>query len=258
MSSLRPDWYGLPTEAAWSPAEAAADGDEDGTDWSMEGLAQAVTGPLDPALLGAVMMQEHLLVDLSTVNVPQSVAGPTGEHFWKLPCESLEVSGGLRFYSLMNEEDSAMLDIDEAIEGVQLYKQHGGGTLVSPTGNEIGRDPHGMRRISLATGVPVIMGTAHYLGAAQDGESMQAVSVEDIAAEFISDIQQGVVVHQGNPMHRDGGWGVPSGIRAGIIGELGCSHPLLDGERKALQAAALAQVTDRQTLLSFRFPCEKQ
>lgn len=63
----------------------------------MEGKAQTVTGPIDPAELGAVMMQEHLLIDLSGVNVPQSVAGPTGEHFWKEPCDSLEVSGGLRF-----------------------------------------------------------------------------------------------------------------------------------------------------------------
>lgn len=243
--SSRPDWYGLPTQAAWSPADAGDDADDDslagGGKWTMEGMVQTVTGPLDPELLGAVMMQEHLLVDLSGVNVPQSVAGPTGEHFWKLPCESLEVNGGLRFYSLMNEEDSAMLDIDEAIEGVLLYKQHGGGALVSPTGKQLGRDPHGMRRISLATGVPIVMGAAHYVGAAQDAESMAAVTVEDIAAEFISDIQHGVTVHQGNPMHRDGGWGVPSGIRAGIIGEIGCSHPLQEGERKALRAAALAQ-----------------
>ena len=55
-------------------------------------------------------------------------------------------------------QDSAMLDIDEAIDGVHLYRQHGGGTLVSPTQSENGRDPHAMRRISLATGVPVIMG----------------------------------------------------------------------------------------------------
>ena len=63
----------------------------------------------------------------------------------------------------MNEEDSAMLDIEEAIDGLELYKQHGGGALVSPTGPEIGRDPHGLQRVSLATGVPIVMGTAHYL-----------------------------------------------------------------------------------------------
>ena len=32
-----------------------------------------------------------------------------------------------------------------------------------------------------------------------------------------------------------------SGIRCGIIGEVGCSSPLTDCERKSLQAAAIAQ-----------------
>ena len=41
-------------------------------------------------------------------------------------------------------------------------------------------------------------------------------------------------------------------IKCGVIGEIGCSWPLAETERKSLQAAAQAQ---RQTgLLSF-FPC---
>ena len=32
-----------------------------------------------------------------------------------------------------------------------------------------------------------------------------------------------------------------SGVRCGIIGEVGCSWPLTDTEKKSLQAAALAQ-----------------
>ena len=94
------NWYGLPTQAAWKAPAASTPSSA----WTNEGMTQTVTGPLAPDLLGAVMMQEHLLVDLSGVNVPQSVAGPTGEHFWKLPCESLEVSGGLRFYSLVRRD----------------------------------------------------------------------------------------------------------------------------------------------------------
>ena len=35
-----------------------------------------------------------------------------------------------------------------------------------------------------------------------------------------------------------------SGVRCGVIGEVGCSWPLTDSERRSLQAAALAQ---RQT-----------
>lgn len=32
-----------------------------------------------------------------------------------------------------------------------------------------------------------------------------------------------------------------SGVRCGVIGEIGCSYPLKDSEKRALQAAALAQ-----------------
>ena len=32
-----------------------------------------------------------------------------------------------------------------------------------------------------------------------------------------------------------------SGVRCGVIGEIGCSYPLMDVEKKALQAAATAQ-----------------
>ena len=32
-----------------------------------------------------------------------------------------------------------------------------------------------------------------------------------------------------------------SGIRCGVIGEMGCSWPLTEGEKRSLQAAALAQ-----------------
>ena len=32
-----------------------------------------------------------------------------------------------------------------------------------------------------------------------------------------------------------------SGVRCGVIGEVGCSWPLADSERRSLQAAALAQ-----------------
>ena len=32
-----------------------------------------------------------------------------------------------------------------------------------------------------------------------------------------------------------------SGVRCGVIGEIGCSYPLMDCEKRALQAAAMAQ-----------------
>ena len=89
MASARPDWYGLPTQAAWKAPPAPTDALPRG--WSMEGQAQTVLGAVDPAMLGKTMMQEHLLVDLSKVAAVGPGAGPDGEYFWRLPAGDLQV-----------------------------------------------------------------------------------------------------------------------------------------------------------------------
>ena len=57
-------------------------------------------------------------------------------------------------------------------------------------------------------------------------EDMDERNVEELAREIVGDITEGV----------DG-----SGIRAGIIGEVGCTWPLTPNERKSLSASAIAQ-----------------
>ncbi|MGE3149427.1 MAG: hypothetical protein AB7K04_10205, partial [Pseudorhodoplanes sp.] len=57
-------------------------------------------------------------------------------------------------------------------------------------------------------------------------KDMGSKTVESIAAEIVNDIEVGV----------DG-----TGIRAGVIGEVGASWPLTPNERKSLQASAIAQ-----------------
>ena len=56
--------------------------------------------------------------------------------------------------------------------------------------------------------------------------NMDDISEDDIFEEIVRDITVGVG---------------STGIRAGIIGEVGCSYPLSDNERKALRASARAQ-----------------
>jgi phosphotriesterase-related protein len=87
------------------------------------------------------------------------------------------------------------------------------------------RDPEALARIARATGLNVIMGTAYYVDIAHPKE-MEDWTQEQIATEFITEITTGV----------EG-----TGIRAGIIGEIGCSWPLTKNELKVLHAAAVAQ-----------------
>ena len=42
-----------------------------------------------------------------------------------------------------------------------------------------------------------------------------------------------------------------SGVRCGVIGEIGCSYPLMDVEKRTLQAAAIAQTKTGETKIIF-------
>ena len=88
-----------------------------------------------------------------------------------------------------------------------------------------GATPIGLANIARATGANIITGAGYYI-APSHPDGMDDVTVDDLTAEMVADVTTGV----GN-----------TGIRAGIIGELGCGWPLHDNERKVLLAAAVAQ-----------------
>ena len=69
------------------------------------------------------------------------------------------------------------------------------------------------------------MGAGYYVEAVHP-DGMADLSEADIAQQIVDEIRVGVG---------------DSGVKAGIIGEIGCSWPLADGERKVLAAAAAAQ-----------------
>jgi len=124
-----------------------------------------------------------------------------------------------------NLDNLRLLDIHESIEELNLFKQAGGNTVVDCTNDDIGRDPSALARISRATGINIIMGSGYYVGIFR-GPEFNKISEQEIIEEIIQDITMGV---------RE------TGVRAGIIGEIGCSWPLLDTEKKVLRAAAMAQ-----------------
>ena len=117
------------------------------------------------------------------------------------------------------------MDLDTATREVRKYSEVGGGAIVDATTTGIGRKPDALAQISRQSGVHIIMGAGFYVEAVHP-EDMDERSVEDLAREIIGDIVDGV----------EG-----SGVRAGIIGEIGCTWPLAPNECKSLSAAAIAQ-----------------
>lgn len=188
----------------------------------LAGKAQTVLGVIEGRDLGVTLTHEHLVFDGKTI-----VAEPSGASERGLAGKpvSLENLSWLRYHPYENLDNMQLLDEQEAISEAMLYKQAGGNTIVDVTNVGIGRDPKALARISRTTGLNLIMGSGYYVAPCQP-PNMSFKSEEEISEEIVRDITVGVG---------------SSAIRAGLIGEIGCSWPLHDNERKVLRAAALAQ-----------------
>jgi phosphotriesterase-related protein len=115
-------------------------------------------------------------------------------------------------------------------EELRRYKEAGGCTVVELTLVGAGRDPHGLREISQTSGVHIVMGTGMLLGS--QPSVVEAASADDLAESMVRDLTVGVG---------------DTGIRAGIIGELGAGAPrnrvyLSPAEERLLRAGAKAHI----------------
>jgi phosphotriesterase-related protein len=181
-----------------------------------------VTGPVAGNDLGVVLPHEHILIDTSSFFVP--LAAESERHRENEPIRLSNLSW-VRYNARHNRDCLRMLDEEQASHEVGLFAAAGGTTIVELTSREMGRDPVALARISRRTGVNIIIGTGYYT-AGTHPRSLILSSVEEIAAAMVGEINDGVDA---------------TGIRAGIIGEIGCSWPLAAGEMRVLEAAAVAQ-----------------
>ncbi len=190
------------------------------------GKAQTVLGPIGGDELGFTLTHEHILSDFSfRVNF----ALPEDPEEKDLPSQpiTLENLGWIRSHRFSNVDNLRLDNEETAIYETMRFKKAGGNTIVEVTPNHVGRNPSGLARVAQATGINIIMGTSYYIAESHRPEmKMNSKTEEDIAREFIKDITTGVD---------------DTGIRAGIIGEIACTWPLQENERKALRGAALAQ-----------------
>ena len=188
----------------------------------IEGKVLTVLGLVDAETLGITLSHEHILADISAYFVEPQEA--TEKRMAYAPV-SIENLGWIYTHLMGNKDDLNMSDEELAIDEVMRFKKTGGGTIIEMSCIGLGRDPVGLKRISLTTGLNVIMGAGYYVECSHP-EELSKMSEEGIGQVMVRDILNGVG---------------DTGIHAGIIGELGCSLPLSDGERKVLRASAYAQ-----------------
>ncbi len=189
---------------------------------SLHGKVQTVLGLVQPEDLGITQPHEHLLCDASFAFVEPTASS---EKLLAYQPVSLENLGWVRYHPNENRDNLLFLDEQMAISEVLRYKYAGGNSIVDVACIGMGRDPLGLARISRATNLNIIMGSGYYIESTLPPNLTEEMMIKEIVRD--------IAVGADN-----------TGIRAGIIGEIGVSLPMHDMERMSLRAAARAQ---RQT-----------
>ncbi len=177
---------------------------------------QTVLGPIAPEALGSTLMHEHLLCDLVL---------PSGEARNACAEEICLANVWEINYGVREGRDQFRLnEIEAAIDEMTTYRNNGGGAVVELTVGGIGPDPAGLQKIASTSGCHIVMGCGYYVDDYQD--EIRSWSIDDLAHQMLQQM-------------RVGAWGTD--VRAGLIGEIGCSHPWTQLEERVLHAAVIAQ-----------------
>jgi phosphotriesterase-related protein len=186
------------------------------------GQVQTVLGVIAPETMGVTLPHEHLLIDFSVMFAEPAAASDKGRAAEPLSLANL---GWVRQNFNANLDNLRLADEQVAIDEIRLFQRAGGATVVDPTPVSLARDPLALARIARATGLHVVMGSGYYVAASHPPD-MDRRTVDDLAREMIADVTTGVT---------------DTGVRAGLLGEIGTTYPWTENERKVLRAAILAQ-----------------
>jgi phosphotriesterase-related protein len=202
-------------------------------------MMQTVVGPLSAADAGITMPHEHVFVDLTNAGIfdPPREASEITRAYAPI---TLETIGWIRYNYFKHYENCRLIDEDDAISELQLYRRFGGQTIVDVTPIGIGRDPLGLARVSRASGVNIVMSTGYYVAPTHPAYVEQE-DEDQLAERMTGEITDGAVlprpVGEGHDFTRED---TRTEVRAGAI-KVGCSYPLLPSETKVLRAAAKTQ-----------------
>lgn len=154
----------------------------------------------------------------------QTVLGPIdpAELGWVLPHEHTAIA----LWHVPGRWDYWELRRDEPIirDELAAFRTAGGGTVVDLTLDGVGRDPEWLAGLARATGLHLVMGSGWYRGAYYPAEALvDRRTVDELADVIVRDATVGVG---------------ESGIRAGIIGEIGTDKPWLSAQEERVHRAA--------------------
>lgn len=179
--------------------------------------AQTVTGLLPASAVGKTLLHEHILCDLRDP--------ATRDQDRDDPPITMENRFEVDYFQNRNQSNMLLEEDGIAERELGRFRAVDGATIVELSVGGLRPQPARLKRLAHASGVAIVMGAGYYVDAYMPEEIRRAPvnALEALLEEQL----------------REGAWGTD--IRAGLIGEIGCSWPLEDSERRLLTAAARVQ-----------------
>ena len=184
---------------------------------------QTVTGELRAEDARRICVHEHLILDMTHEAIePKTEAAK--RLFWdEIRMEHL---GLLRHNPYVVRTNLVLDSVEDAVQEVGPLMAAGCDLLLDLTSVGLGRDVEKLREISTRSGLKVVCGCGLFVHDSRV-EPYADWTVEQITQWMLREIREGIG---------------DTGIRPGVIGEIGTSEVLYSIERRALLAAADAAV----------------
>ena len=177
-------------------------------------IVRTTLGDIDPVEIGNIMFHEHVLFDIvADFSLGNRHASIDMHNRWQIDYNSNE-----------NPTNAHQTDPKIAADEVLYFLSEGGSLIVDQSVYGLSRNPKGLAQIARETGVHIVAAAGSYTKSYLPSDYME-LDVEQLTNLFIHEINEGI---EGTD------------IRAGLIGEMGCSWPMAWSERQALKAAARA------------------
>ena len=193
----------------------------DVTGSGLTGKVQTVLGPIEPSDMGVTLTHQHLVFAQGRVRRTPEEA--SRRSYADRPF-TIDMIGKADTLWYINAANGQVYDEVEATQTIGDFMLAGGHTVVDTTNWDLGRDPLALARISRATGLNIVMGSGHYVPVGHPPD-MDDRTEDEIFERIVRDLTVGVG---------------DTGIKSGVIGELGSVHPLTDVQLKNLRAGARA------------------